>query len=256
MPPDLAHWREASAASPLVVGDADLPAAVIAHGAGSTADFIARSFAAALAACGFRLVTWNQWDAGAERSLADLADLANRFDAALLGGFSLGAHLAARLAARDPGAAAAGLWLVMPAWTGLPDGVAHLSHEAAAAVAADGVDGALRRVEHGAPAWVHGELATAWAEYGAERLARSLRDTAASLAPTTEELASLDRAVGVVALAGDPFHPEPVAEAWAGTLPRARLRVVQPVEPAADRAVLGRAAAAAWRAAGGVSGSR
>lgn len=256
MPTDPADWRDASAASPLVVGDADLPAAVIAHGSGSTAGFVARVFAGALAACGFRLVTWNQWDAGADRALADLAGLADRFGAALLGGLSLGAHLAARLAASDSRVASCGLWLVMPAWTGDADAVARLSQDVAAAVTAHGVEGALQQVEEGAPPWVHGELADAWSAYGEERLVRALRDTASSLAPTRGELAALDRAAGVVALAGDPFHPESVAAAWAETLPRAAVRVVPPTGPAGDRGVLGRAAAHAWRAAGGVSGSR
>jgi pimeloyl-ACP methyl ester carboxylesterase len=85
----------------------------------------------------------------------------------------------------------------------------------------------------------------AWTDADPATLARSLREAAASRAPTLEELGSIRARVVVVGLADDPLHPAWVAEAWAGAIPGARLVVVARHAPSEDRGALGRVARAA-----------
>src|SRR5689334_24975456 len=89
-------------------------------GSGSDAVFLRSVFADALAAVGVDLV------APAPRRGADVvAGYRAALDAAgpgpvLVGGVSLGAHVAARWAAAAPRGRVAGLRLALPAWTGPP----------------------------------------------------------------------------------------------------------------------------------------
>jgi pimeloyl-ACP methyl ester carboxylesterase len=220
--------------------------AVILPGSGSTADFVTRAFGPALAAAGYRLVSADP-PAGpdaVELTLLALDAAARRHRPALVGGVSLGAHLAVRWAAAA-GPPPHGLLLALPAWTGKPGPVAAASAHAADLVEALGVTGALARARKGAEPWVLAELTAAWPTYQ-ERLADTLRSTARSRGPSTGELARIAAPVGIAAFADDPLHPLPVAEQWAGLLPQARLRTLRLAEVAADRAVLGAAAVAAW----------
>lgn len=137
----------------------------------------------------------------------------------VVGGVSLGAHVAARWAVANPDRCA-GLVLALPAWTGAPDGApaALAARASAEVVRSHGLATALS----GTSGWLHDELTRAWHGYG-EQLVPHLEEAAESLAPTLEELGSLDVPVGIVGCTDDPVHPIAVARAWAQALPRAVL---------------------------------
>ncbi|MGZ3147429.1 alpha/beta fold hydrolase [Lentzea chajnantorensis] len=161
----------------------------------------------------------------------------------VVGGVSLGAHVAASWAVRNPDRCA-GLVLALPAWNGSPDGApaALAARASAQVVAAHGIDAALA----GTSGWLHDELRRAWHGYG-ELLVPHLAEAAESVAPTLAELRSLDVPAGIVGCVDDPVHPVEVARAWADALPRAVL-----VETTLDAYphALGRAVQA-WRRAQG-----
>jgi pimeloyl-ACP methyl ester carboxylesterase len=226
-------------------GEPAAPTAVVLPGSGSTAEFVARAFTGPVLAAGYTLVT-----ADPPRAVGDpadewgeaLDDLPSR--PALVGGVSLGAHAAARWAARRPGATD-GLILVMPAWTGTPDGVAAVSGSTAEELDADGVEAVLSRlrgIPAGSAAWVLTELERAWHHRGRAALVAELRGVATSPGPTEAELARVGVPAALVALTGDPLHPEAVARRWAAVLPHASLATVDHATVAADRAALGAAA--------------
>lgn len=250
----------------------DRPTAVIAHGAGSRGDFVRRAFGPALAGAGIRLVSYDLRGHGDSTALtdpgrlevtghaSDLRALALRFGATLLGGVSLGAH-AAVLAALDlldrpaDPPSLEGLLLALPAWTGPPEVVAAANAVQAAELRAVGVRPVLDRILRDHPGWVAEELADAWPRHDPEAFAAGLTGLARSWAPTEEQLARLDVPVGLVALQDDPMHPALVAELWGRRLPRAAVSPVPFPAPAADRAVLGRAALDALRTAGADRGN-
>lgn len=137
----------------------------------------------------------------------------------MVGGVSLGAHVAARWAAANPDRCA-GLVLALPAWTGAPDGApaALAARASAEIVRSQGLTAALA----GTSGWLHDELTRAWHGYG-DQLVPHLEEAAESLAPTLDELRSLDVPTGIVGCTDDPVHPIAVARAWAEALPRAVL---------------------------------
>ncbi|HEY6747390.1 MAG TPA: alpha/beta hydrolase, partial [Mycobacteriales bacterium] len=131
------------------------PVAVILPGAGSSADFVTRAFGGPLREAGYGLVTPSPEPGpglvdAALRAL-DEAAAAHGPALRLVGGVSLGAHLAARWAAYRP--AAAGLLLVLPAWTGRPGVVAAATAAAAGTIDRLGTDGALAAAGAAVP-WV------------------------------------------------------------------------------------------------------
>jgi len=215
-------------------------------GSGSDEVFIRSVFAGALAGVDVELV------APAPRRGPDVvAGYRAALEAAgpgpvLVGGVSLGAHVAARWAAAAPRGRVAGLLLALPAWTGLP-------HAAPAAVAARRTAAQARRggvaaavaASAGAPSWLVAELGRAWAGYGAG-LAPAFEAAAEEPAPSTAELAGLDVPVGVAALVDDPVHPLEVAQEWHAALPRSALVTTTLAAFGADPGALGRAAALAW----------
>ncbi|KOV79220.1 hypothetical protein ADL03_38545 [Nocardia sp. NRRL S-836] len=137
----------------------------------------------------------------------------------VVGGVSLGAHVAAAWAVRNPDRCA-GLVLALPAWSGAPDGApaALAARASAQVVAAQGIDAALA----GTSGWLRDELHRAWHGYG-DQLVPHLLEAAESTAPTLEELKTLDVPTGIVGCTDDPVHPVEVARAWADALPRAVL---------------------------------
>jgi pimeloyl-ACP methyl ester carboxylesterase len=224
--------------------------AVVLPGAGSSAGFVSRAFGGPLRAAGYALL------APAPEPGPDLVAAAFRaLDAAaaaygdrlrLVGGVSLGAHIAARWAARwavARPAALDGVLLALPAWTGPPGPVAVTTAASADLVERLGTAGALAAAGT-AVGWVAGELAAAWPAYG-DGLAASLRAAAAAPGPTPAELAALPVPAGLAAFADDPLHPVAVAREWAAAIPRAALRELPLSAPAADRALLGTATLAA-----------
>ncbi|SDK45309.1 hypothetical protein SAMN04488074_105478 [Lentzea albidocapillata subsp. violacea] len=137
----------------------------------------------------------------------------------MVGGVSLGAHVAARWAVANPNRCS-GLILALPAWTGAPDEApAALAAKASAQIVrSQGLTTALA----GTTGWLHDELTRAWHGYG-DLLVPHLEEAAESLAPTLDELKSLDVPTGIVGCTDDPVHPIAVARAWAEAIPRAVL---------------------------------
>ncbi|QYN38524.1 alpha/beta hydrolase [Pseudonocardia sp. DSM 110487] len=223
-------------------------------GSGSDARFVRSVFESALAAQGMAL------DAVAPRPGADvvagyraaLDAAADRPGAFLVGGISLGAHVATAWAADRAPAGLAGVLVVMPAWTGPPDGApaAAAARATAGQVRARGLAAAVAAARAGTPPWLADELARAWAGYGTS-LADALDAAAAQPAPDLVTLGSLAVPVGIVALVDDPVHPLGTARAWAQALPRAAIRTTTLAALGSDPAVLGRAAVRAWRHAAG-----
>lgn len=215
-------------------------------GSGSDEVFVSSVFRGPLAAVGIRLLAppprpgcgvvsgmWQDLDAAADHRT-------------LVGGVSLGAHVAASWALRNPGRCA-GLLLALPAWLGAP-GTAPAAVAAAAtadAVCRDGLDHAVRQVRASAPEWLAAELSRAWHRHGVA-LAQSLRVAAHTAAPTADELGRLDVAAGVAALVDDPLHPLPMAFSWAAAMPRAAVVSTGLQTVGRDRAALGRAAILGW----------
>jgi pimeloyl-ACP methyl ester carboxylesterase len=137
----------------------------------------------------------------------------------VVGGVSLGAHVAARWAVDNPHKCA-GLILALPAWTGTPD---HAPAAQAARISAEiiekqGLEAALENTT----GWLHDELHRAWRGYG-DQLVPHLAEAATSTAPTLEELKTLDVPTGIVGCTDDPVHPVEIAEQWANAIPRAVL---------------------------------
>jgi pimeloyl-ACP methyl ester carboxylesterase len=137
----------------------------------------------------------------------------------VVGGVSLGAHVAAAWAVRNP-AKCAGLILALPAWTGPADGApaAMAAKASAEIVTRHGLDAALE----GTSGWLHDELSRAWRGYG-DQLVPHLEEAATSAAPTLDELKTLGVPTGIVGCADDPVHPIEIAREWADAIPRAVL---------------------------------
>ena len=242
----------------LLAGPSDGPVAVLLPGTASTGDFVRRAFGPALTAFGIGVVSGDPPRSGTvPERLAALDEAVHRFRPVLVGGVSIGAHLAVRWAAarqRDQWSDSHrpdGLLLAMPAWTGAPGAIAAASGAAAVEVERDGVPATLRRIQSGAGAWpdarwVIDELAAAWPAYTAPELAATLRATADSAGPSARELASVPLPCGVAALGDDPLHPVGVARTWAAALPAAGLVETRHAVVGADRASLGRAALLGW----------
>lgn len=217
-------------AHPLLVGDPSAPVALLAHGAGSTAEFVLRTFGPTLGALSWRVASWDAVPAAggsADRSPADLGRFVADLGAGLVGGVSRGAHLAARWAAASPGRHdGVRLLLALPAWTGAPGPVGAAATTAADELERDGLPAVLARLRRTAHPWAAFEVERAWSTYDEQALVGALRTAAVAQGPSLDELATIDRPCGIIGLAGDPLHPLEVAERWSGTIAEARLEVV------------------------------
>lgn len=229
--------------------------AVILPGTGSDEVFVGSVFAGPLASVGLGLLAVPPKpgkDLVSEHLKA--LDEASAHGRIVVGGISLGAHLAAEWALAHP-QCCAGVLLAMPAWHG-PGGDAPAA--IAARVGADtvdalGVDATLVSATAGVAPWLADELTRAWRRHG-EGLAPSLRAAAAHPAPSAAELARLRVPAGVAACTDDPVHPLAVARSWAKALPIASLGTTTLTALGADRESLGRATVLAWLRAGGRPG--
>jgi pimeloyl-ACP methyl ester carboxylesterase len=198
---------------------------VFLHGAGSTPEFMERSFGPAAQATGARLVTPDVVGA----SMTEMVEVINEIgpdDHDLVGGVSLGAHAGAQFAYQSGWTGR--LYAVMPAWTGEPEAVASLTAATAEALGRSSVDEVLTQIEASADAddWIIAELRSAWSALGRDRLVDALHIAAAQGAPTAEELARVSCRSLVVALDADPTHPLAVARLWAASIPAASLQVL------------------------------
>lgn len=224
--------------------------AVVLPGTGSDEVFVREVFGTPAEQARLRLVTPAPRHGSelAEHHLAALDAAADRYGRIVVGGISLGAHLAAEWAAVNPDRCA-GLLAAMPGWYGAPDtadGTAPGSGTAAisaAAVEDDGIDAALAAATRDVPPWLAAELNRAWRRAGTD-LAASLRVAVDRLAPSLELLSRITAPAGVAGCVDDPVHPIGVAARWTEALPSAELHTVTFAELGADRAALGRAALA------------
>lgn len=237
------HHRDKDRGTSVTEPPGAAPTAVLLPGTGSDDVFVRAAFAAPVAALGATLVTPPPLP-GADLARGYLAalDRAAGTGPIIAGGISLGAHLAAEWAVRNPDRCA-GLLLALPAWIGAPDQApaALAATHSAAAVRALGVEAALEAAVAGVAPWLADELRRAWPGYG-DGLADSLEAAACRAAPTAEELGAVRAPVGVAACVDDPIHPEGVARAWVSALPRAVLCATRLEVVGADREALGRAA--------------
>ena len=209
--------------------------AVVLPGTASDEVFVRSVFEEPLAQVGLRLTAPESRTV--EEHLAALDDAWNGTPL-LVGGISLGAHVAATWAVRHPDRCA-GLLLALPAWSGPADQApaALAARASAGVVERDGVDSALVGVD----GWLGEELSRAWRRHG-PRLATTLRAASTSEAPTTAELSGLQAPTGIAACDDDPVHPLGVARSWTKALPRAALRTTTLNALGTDRTTLGRAA--------------
>ncbi len=216
--------------------------AVVLPGTASDEVFVRSVFEEPLAQVGVGLTA--PATASVEDHLAAL-DAAWTGTPLLVGGISLGAHVAALWAVRHP-SRCAGLLLALPAWHGpAGDAPAALAARVSAdVVERDGVDSALVGVD----GWLGDELSRAWRRHGS-RLAGILRAASSSSAPTAAELAGVGVPAGLAGCSDDPVHPLGVARSWTAALPRAVLRTTTLASLGADRTSLGRAAVLALLAA-------
>ena len=241
-------------------GDPAAPAAVLASGVGSTGEFAARCWAGCVEA-GYRLVTYDlrghgdstplpdPADHALGRHVADLAALADATNARVVGGTSLGAHVAAAYAAT--GTYLHALLLAIPGRLGAGSDTAIANAAVAAELAATGVTATLARIaaDPAVPRWVAIELERSWPRHDPESLVAAFTAISRDPAPDRAPLARVDAPAGVVGLVDDPAHPFTAAEAYATTLPRAALESLTLAEWGERRSILGDAALAACRRA-------
>jgi pimeloyl-ACP methyl ester carboxylesterase len=181
---------------------------------------------------------------------AELDDALDGPDPLVVGGISLGAHVAATWAAErrvGAGSAVRGLLLALPAWTGpaADAPAAQAAGATAALVRSGGVAAAVAAARAGSPPWLAAELARAWPHYGAG-LAAALDAAAAAPGPDEAALRSLTVPAGIAAVVDDPVHPLAVARRWQHLLPSAVLHTATLAAFGTDPAVLGRAAVRGW----------
>ncbi|OJY50262.1 MAG: alpha/beta hydrolase [Pseudonocardia sp. 73-21] len=229
----------------------DLPeCGVVLPGSGSDEVFVRAVFAEPLRAVGLDLVAPGPRPGPAVvRGYRDALDaaLAAASGPLLVGGISLGAHVAAEWAVEQRPGAVAGLLLALPAWTGPPNGApaALAARATAALVRAEGLEAALAPARASAPPWLATELGRAWAGYG-DGLAASLECAAATPAPDEARLRGSTVPAGIAGLVDDPVHPLAVARRWRALLPRSALLTTSLATFGADPRAVGRAAVLGW----------
>lgn len=232
-----------------------LPPAVIAHGVGSSARFVTEAFEGPLEAAGYRLVTYDLRGHGRstpvpqrfahtlDHHAADLGAVATAVGARLVGGISIGAHVAVRWAAREQ-AALDGVVACLPVWTG----VALPGEGPYAAVAAAVIEGGAQRLHDAIrddpdlPDWLRDVGLRDLPTNDPDSLVAMLVALDGGEAPGGADLEGLRAPLGLAAWPDDPGHPARVAQVWSLTAPRAALRLTSIEEVGRDREALGRAA--------------
>jgi pimeloyl-ACP methyl ester carboxylesterase len=235
------------------------PVALVLPGTASTGDFVTRAFGPALAAAGYALVTGDPPRDGGPGGFvracrAQLAAAIRRYRPRLLGGVSLGAHLAAHWLTEHGGGAdtgVEGLLIAIPGWSGPPADApaAAASRTAADVIIRHGLPAALADMSDSAPRWIRAEVTRAWSTFQTDELVATLRAAARSDAPDLDALAGIAVPTAVVGFTDDAIHPTSVAKAWAAAIPRSRYRELALADVDDDLSQLGMAALTAWRAA-------
>jgi pimeloyl-ACP methyl ester carboxylesterase len=245
------------------IGPASAPGVLVAHGVGSSARFVAEAFAEPVLAAGGRLITYDLRGHGSSSPVADpaahtldhhVADAAAVVASlaappAVLGGVSLGGHVAVRAAGQ--GVWTAAVLACLPAWTG----GAVLGEGPHAIVAAEvrrvGIEAVIARLrgETSMPAWLRDTLVTDYSRHDPASLTAALVALDGGQAPSEEELMVLGRPLAVVGWPDDPGHPLTVARRWADLAPGGRFGQLRIADLADARARLGEVALATVAAA-------
>lgn len=222
------------------------PVSVWAHGAGSSARFLARAFPSDQ--LGMAESVYLDDRTGSVSAIEDALryEVEASSGPVVVGGVSLGAHAAARLLS-DPPANVVGAMLCLPAWSGPAGFVAGLTATAAQAIELLGIAGVLAELP--ADDWVTLELADAWSERTDAELVAELEQAAVQPGPTEAQLRSIGVPVGVVSMAGDPLHPASVSAQWGHEILRSDVRSLGRDEPGKNLDVFADVARAALRAA-------
>lgn len=232
-----------------VPGSQPTRTAVLLPGTGSDEAFVAAAFERPLTEHGIRLIApppepGDDLVHAASRALdAAAADAA---EPVLVGGISLGAHVAAAWALRNQ-RRCAGLLAALPAWNGAADAApaALAARSSASLVRAHGLEAALRLATADVAPWLAAELTRAWRRTG-PALADGLDAAASHPAPELTTLATLDVPAGIAACTDDDVHPADVAYAWADALPAAAVRETSLAAIGRDPSRLGHAALRAY----------
>jgi pimeloyl-ACP methyl ester carboxylesterase len=245
------------------VGPASAPGVLVAHGVGSSARFVVEAFAEPVLAAGGRLITYDLRGHGSSSPVADpaahtldhhVADAAAVVASlaappAVLGGVSLGGHVAVRAAGQ--GVETAAVLACLPAWTG--GAVAGEGPHAivAAEVRRVGIEAVIARLrgETSMPAWLRDTLVTDYSRHDPASLTAALVALDGGQAPSEEELTLLGRPLAVVGWPDDPGHPLTVARHWADLAPGGRFGQLRIADLSDARARLGEVALATVAAA-------
>jgi pimeloyl-ACP methyl ester carboxylesterase len=226
---------------------------VLLPGTGSDDDYVYRAFSSPLQSAGAILVTpAPQPDRLIDGYLAalDLALVAARGQAIVVGGVSIGAAVATAWALAHPEQTVAVL-AALPAWNGDSSSApaAHAARYTAAQLRRDGLEVTTSQMRASSPPWLADELARSWQAQWPQ-LPDAMEEAAAYVAPSRPDLSRLAAPLGVVAAVNDPIHPLEVAVDWVTAAPRAALRTVTLDEMGAHTAALGAACLAALAEAG------
>lgn len=219
------------------LGVADAPAWVLAHGAGSSARFLAAAFAAPVLHAGARLVVYDLRGHGASSHArrpcdhhldvhaADLAAVAASVQGpvTVVGGVSLGAHAAVR--AVTTGTRADAVLGCLPAWLGLsrPGRGPHAA--LAARITREGVGPTIAelRADHALAPWLRATLLADYPRHDAASLEAALCALDGAEAPSVAELRALAPPLAIIGWPDDPGHPLAVARRWRDLAPRSAL---------------------------------